>query len=261
MIRIIALTEAGRVLGLHLKNLIQASNDQRSIIVDFKPKPFTKKLQQAFIHQEALILICATGIAVRSLGPVLGDKKTDPPVLVMDEQAKFVIPLLSGHEGGANDWANQICHLLSAQLVMTTANTYLNPIYTLGMGCERNCSTDELAQLLAQCLSEKGLVIDQLESLNSIELKADEVGLIALARLHQLDFKTWSVDQLKTVETQLATPSDYVYKTVGVYGVAESAALYSAQNQTGEVAELILTKQKSQGATCAIARSYEMTPS
>lgn len=256
MIRIVALTIAGRILATQLRFLIGRSNDSRKVIVDFKPQPFTATIQQAFVDKEALILICATGIAVRSLAPVIVDKKTDPPVLVLDEYGKFVIPLLSGHEGGANEWARQISELLSAQLVMSTTDAYLKPIYSVGMGCERDCPLSELDQLLQQCLIQQGLQIEQLSNLNSIALKADEVALIALAKKYDLSFDTWSVAELKQVQAQLATPSDYVLKTVGVYGVAESAALYSAQNQTGNVAELLLSKQKSQGATCAIARSY-----
>lgn len=257
MIRIVALTDAGRVLGLRLKSLIESSEEHRGVIFDFKPRPFAETIQQAFVTNEALILICATGIAVRSLAPVIEDKKSDPPVLVLDEKGLFVIPLLSGHEGGANEWARQISQLLSAQLVLTTATPYLKPVYTMGMGCERDCSTEELVQLFEECLAEQGLQTDQLSSLNSIDLKADEEGLISLSEKYDLSFDTWVVDDLKRVETQVVTPSAYVYETVGVYGVAESAALYAAQNLTGNPAELILTKQKSQRATCAIARSYE----
>ena len=61
---------------------------------------------------------------------------------------------------------------------------------------------------------------------------------------------------LTTVESLLQTPSDYVFNTVGVYGVAESAALYSAKKSTNSVPELILSKQKNTKATCAIARAY-----
>ena len=54
----------------------------------------------------------------------------------------------------------------------------------------------------------------------------------------------------------LSTRSDYVYDTVGVYGVAESAALHAARKLTGNAPELVLAKRKSRRATCAIARAY-----
>ena len=87
-------------------------------------------------------------------------------------------------------------------------------------------------------------------------IKADEVGIIECAKIHDKPFHTYSVDELTTVESLLQTPSDYVFNTVGVYGVAESAALYSAKKSTNSVPELILSKQKNTKATCAIARAY-----
>ena len=118
MIRIVALTEAGEKLAKQIQQLLPEQSD-----IWFKPKPFTAQVQQAFQAGERLILICATGIAVRTLAPVLAHKNTDPAVLVLDEAGQFVIPLLSGHEGGANDWADNVASLIEAQLVANKTNT------------------------------------------------------------------------------------------------------------------------------------------
>ena len=252
MIRIIALTEA----GLRLANNIAAQLQDAEVL--FKPKPFAETVQQAFSAGDKLILICATGIAVRTLAPVLNNKRKDPPVLVLDELGQFVIPLISGHEGGANDWGDDLAKLLNAQLVMTTAKPYLKPVYTVGMGCERHCPEEELRRLLDQCLDDEGLSLGQISSINSIDIKADEVGLIELGKTLGKDYQTFDKQQLSSVEHLLSTKSDYVFKIVGVYGVAESAALLAAQNVTGEPAELVLNKQKTAKATCAIARSYPL---
>lgn len=249
-IRIVALTEAGRQLAETLCDKIPDSE------VWYKPKPFSEKIQQAFSKGEALILICATGIAVRTIAPVLTNKQDDPPVLVLDEQGQFVIPFLSGHEGGANDWAENVAQLLGAQLVMTTAKPYLKPVYTVGMGCERNCPGAVLKDLLQQCLLQAGLTIDQISSINSIDIKADEAGLIELVNYYRKSFQVFDKHALKKVENLISVKSDYVFETVGVYGVAESAALYAAQQLTGEQPELILNKQKNAQATCAIARTF-----
>ena len=63
---------------------------------------------EAFANMDALIFVGACGVAVRSIAPFVRDKKTDPAVLCLDERASFVIPLLSGHIGGANALAARL---------------------------------------------------------------------------------------------------------------------------------------------------------
>lgn len=248
--RVIALTPKGLQLAERIKSHFPDFD------IWFKTQPFGEKVQQAFSSGERLIFICATGIVVRTLAPVLQDKYQDPPVLVLDEQGQFVIPLLSGHEGGANDWAAELSQTLSAKLILTTAQSYLKPKYTVGMGCERNCPLSYLEELLFNSLQQSDLTIEQIDSFHSINVKVDETHLIALAEKYRKPFLTWQAEELRQVEAQLSVRSDYVFNTVGVYGVAESAALYGAQNLTKKQAELVLAKQKNSKATCAIARSY-----
>ncbi len=261
MINLISLTDAGRLLAERLQKLISSE-----VQLWHKPQPFTDTVQQLFAKGETLIFICATGIVIRSLAAVLQSKQSDPAVLVLDEQGQFVIPLLSGHQGGANQLAAEIAELLAAQLVSTTANAYLQPVYTAGMGCERGCSAASLHALLEQSVASAGLDIRQICAIASIDIKHDEVGLIALAKDLNIPFYCYEVALLKTVEQQLQTPSEYVYKTVGVYGVAESAALISAERCVAQgadqsvekITELLLAKQKSKVATCAIGRGYRV---
>ncbi|MDR2892480.1 MAG: cobalamin biosynthesis protein [Deltaproteobacteria bacterium] len=67
------------------------------------------------------ILICASGIAVRSLAPLLTSKQSDPAVLLLDQRGSFVISLLSGHLGRANPLATKIADLIGGTPVITTA--------------------------------------------------------------------------------------------------------------------------------------------
>jgi len=250
MIRIISLTDAGQKLAQKLSKQLPENS------LWHKPSPFIQQVQAAFKQGDALVLICATGIAVRTLAPVLESKHQDPPVLVLDECGEYVIPMLSGHEGGANEWGRQVADMLGAQLVNTTAKPYLKPVYTIGMGCERNCPMPELQSLLFDCLQQANLKLDQIQSINSIDIKADETGLIELSKQFDKPFSTWNQHQLVTMESLLSTKSDYIMSVVGVYGVAESAALYAAKVVTGQTPELVLNKQKNSKATCAIARSF-----
>lgn len=249
MVQVVSLTPKGEQLAQRLSGLFPQAT------LRHKPKPFQQEVRAAFQAGETLLLICATGIAVRTLGPVLRDKYTDPPVLVLDENGQFVIPLLSGHEGGANRLAAEVAEFLGAQLVMTTAESYLEPVYMVGMGCERGCPAEHLQGLLEACLQIAGITLDEVAGIHSIALKADEVGLIELAERLGKPFQTWTADALNTVDHLLSTRSDYVYKTVGVYGVAEAAALYAAGRKSAQSPRLVLEKQKTARATCAIAVS------
>ena len=75
----------------------------------------------AFAEADHIIYIGAAGIAVRAIAPHLKSKDTDPGVIVMDEKAAYVIPILSGHIGGANALALDMARTLGAQAVITTA--------------------------------------------------------------------------------------------------------------------------------------------
>ncbi len=83
-----------------------------------------------FAQGRGMIFIGAAGIAVRAAAPWVRDKLSDPPLVVMDEAGRFVIPLLSGHVGGANRLARRIGQLTGAVPVITTA-TDVNGLFAV----------------------------------------------------------------------------------------------------------------------------------
>jgi len=90
-----------------------------------------------FEQAEALIFCCAAGIAVRAVAPHVHDKRSDPAVLVLDEGGTFVIPLLSGHLGGANALAENLAQRLPATAVLTTA-TDVNGVFAVDVFAKAN---------------------------------------------------------------------------------------------------------------------------
>ncbi len=83
-----------------------------------KTLPLTDEIFSRF---DGLLYIMASGIAVRAIAPHVASKTSDPAVLVMDECGKHCISLLSGHLGGANDWARDVALVVGAEPVITTA--------------------------------------------------------------------------------------------------------------------------------------------
>jgi precorrin-4 C11-methyltransferase len=72
-----------------------------------------------------LVFFLATGAVTRLIAPCLASKESDPGVLAIDEAARFVVPVLSGHQGGANAFARTVAGCLGATPVVTTASDVL----------------------------------------------------------------------------------------------------------------------------------------
>lgn len=126
-ISIICFTLTGQQTGEKLKKALEEQEHAVSLYTKSKYIPESIKestkewARKQFESADGIIFIGATGIAVRSIAPYVASKKTDPAVLVTDECGKFVISLLSGHLGGANELALQAAEALHAVPIVTTA--------------------------------------------------------------------------------------------------------------------------------------------
>lgn len=288
--------------------------------------PLSDFVSQQFHQFDAHIFICATGIVSRVIAPLLEDKRTDPAVVVVDEQATFAISLLSGHRGGANALTERVAHIVKATPVITTASDVsgsisadmlgapfgwtLDPVceqaitpvsaaivndeavvvvqqagekkwwkhekrmpanifcheelsavdvdrykgailisdqlrpdisgwqdklvlwrpksLVLGVGCDRNTPLHVLRAGLAAFCEQFNLCQESISAISSIDLKANETGILQLAEENQWPFRTYPPEQLDGLEG-IENPSEYVKKVTGSCSVAEAAALKESQ--------------------------------
>ena len=315
---------AHRVMSFFSQDDIKAHTMERFEETGFDPirrpaKPFYGEL---FSWADALIFVGSCGIAVREIAPHVRDKRTDPAVVCIDELGRFVIPLLSGHIGGANEMALKIATELNATPVITTATDINNrfsvdtwaarndfmidnihraktvsaailerdiplscdfPIATnlpngvvlgnsgdlgisisylkrspfeqtlrlvpkilhVGIGCRRGTSADAISEAVKAAFEQNGLDGKGIKCVASIDLKADEAGLLKYCEDHGLTPVFYSSAELLEVPGTF-TPSAFVQSVTGVDNVCERAALRGAD-------KLIVKKTALNGVTVAVA--------
>ena len=136
------------------KNL--AEKDLVESGLSYVEQPLTEWTGEQMKKRRSLLFIGACGIAVRAIAPFLTDKLNDVPVLVMDEQGRFVIPVLAGHVGGANELALSLAERMGSTPVITTA-TDLNHCFAVDLFARRNAlhivNKDGIAKVSSRILA------------------------------------------------------------------------------------------------------------
>ena len=82
----------------------------------------SKVIGKVFHDYDNHIFVISLGAVIRMVAPYLKDKKVDPAVVVVDDQARTAISALSGHAGGANAFTERVASVLKCQPVITTAS-------------------------------------------------------------------------------------------------------------------------------------------
>src|SRR4029079_18430994 len=81
----------------------------------------TAELQNLFREGQSIIALCAAGIVIRALAPVLVDKRQEPAVIALAEDGSSAVPLLGGHHG-ANELARKVAGIVGGHAAITTAS-------------------------------------------------------------------------------------------------------------------------------------------
>ena len=131
MIGLIAVTAAGRA---HAGRLAAAWPG----CTRHYPGPAARALPEAFAECDGVVAFLAAGAVVRLIAPLIAGKAADPGVVCVDETARWAVPLLGGHSGGANDLARGVADVLGAEPVLTTATDAVGTagLDTLGLPWE-----------------------------------------------------------------------------------------------------------------------------
>ncbi len=142
---LISVTQKGNQLGRKLREVYEELEivSREDVVKD----GLQQVTQRAVAKHQAIIFVSSTGIAVRAIAPWVKDKTQDPAVMVIDAQAKYVISLLSGHIGGANQITEKIANYLGATAIITTATDSLGLMapdlisqeYNLGIESMEKC--------------------------------------------------------------------------------------------------------------------------
>lgn len=178
-IAIITITENGDKIANIIEKSLEAdiTTFSKSGNRNFVFKDVVKKAFQQF---DGVVFITSTGIAVRSIAPYIEAKDKDPAIIVIDNSGSFIISLLSGHLGGANEISLKIAEIIKGIPVITTATDNLGVI-----------APDMIAK-------ENHLIIDSLKDAKNIAsllvkgekvVFLDEENIISTPKGYTKDFK------------------------------------------------------------------------
>jgi cobalt-precorrin 5A hydrolase len=218
----------------------------------------TTLVRELWTQYEGFVFICASGIAVRAIAPLVSSKHTDPAVVVCPDNGAFAISLLSGHEGGANDLAKQVAAWQDCLPIITTATECSPKVMprniVAGIGFRKNISSKEILAAISSVFDKNNVSPLRLRKLCSIDLKEGDEELEFAADYLGVELEFFSAQELTALSRLMApeggfSASDFVKKTTGVDNVCERAVLAGCRTR----GKLIARKTVCGHVTIAIA--------
>lgn len=234
MLSIISFTEKGAHLSLKLLDMLSEEGENAWLYTKcskYRDGSINKRLKYIYPNTDEwakvqmsakneLLFIGACGIAVRAIAPWVANKLYDSPVLVMDELGTYVIPILSGHVGGANEIAAKIGKMTGAIPVITTA-TDLNRCFAVDIFAKKNYlyieNKDGIARVSSKILrGEKismaieplGHAISEPETLETEENKTEKVETVKAGKQAEQDNRF--TNQIEIVDFPPKQPIDVI---------------------------------------------------
>ncbi len=234
MLSIISFTEKGAHLSLKLLDMLSEEGENAWLYTKcskYRDGSINKRLRYVYSNTDEwakvqmsakneLLFIGACGIAVRAIAPWVANKLYDSPVLVMDELGTYVIPILSGHVGGANEIAAKIGKMTGAIPVITTA-TDLNRCFAVDIFAKKNYlyieNKNGIAKVSSKVLrGEKismaieplGHAISEPETLETEENKTEKVETVKAGKQAEQDNRF--TNQIEIVDFPPKQPIDVI---------------------------------------------------
>ena len=264
-------------------------------------------LQKTFNEYDLHIFVAATGAVVRIIDGKFRSKDTDPAVITVDDHANFVISLLSGHLGGANEECERIADGIGAIPVITTASDVGGKIAVdifsqkikakledlegakrvtslivngekvslhlpknivthdensagaiivsnrknieiskvipqnifIGIGCKRGTAKEHIVEKLKYAMDKQNLELSSIKMAASAWVKSDETGLLEAMKELNIPIKFFEKEEILKLEDLIEEKSEYVKKTIGVYGVSEPCAFLASSGKGAFLAKKI----------------------
>lgn len=241
-----AINRNGREIGMALKRGFR----QGEIVCFYPSSGGLKDLTGRIFDKdkfEGIIFIMALGIVMRMIAPYLRDKYRDPAIVAVDDERRFAVSALSGHEGGANVLALKAANILGAEPVITTASESRKKI-VIGLGCRRGIRKEEIIKAVKYGLEEAGSSLKNLRFVSTVDLKDNEIGLRQACFSLGIGLRIIPLELIKRFNGAYQK-SAFVKEKIGVEGVCEPCALIAARKP-----KLILPKTKIGRVTVAVAR-------
>jgi len=191
-------------------------------------------LEKTFNKYDLHIFVAATGAVVRIIDGKFKSKDTDPAVITVDDHANFVISLLSGHLGGANEECEKIAQGIDAIPVITTASDVGGKIAvdTFSQKIKAKLEDLEGAKRVTSLIVNGEKVSLHLPK-NIVSHDENSAGAIIVSNRKNIEISKIIPQNIfiGKLEDLIEEKSEYVKKTIGVYGVSEPCAFLASSGK------------------------------